>query len=668
MIVTSKGMLNIKGLSAMLGEPIFYYLDPRAKFSKQRHVGGWGRKKSFKRAQQYALEHQKKLVCLEDGFIRSLGLGKDGVQPLSIVVDYTGIYFDSQHSSDLEILITQPENTQDNQRALHLISKIKQHSISKYNEIYTPIEFSKFQYQKNILVIDQTFGDQSIAYAGASASTFKLMLKQALLEHPDATVWVKIHPDVQAGHAKSHFSSEDLQDPRIKLCTESYNPIELLRCMEQVYVVSSQLGFEAIMCGIKVSCFGLPWYAGWGVTDDRHAPIHFLQGRRGIARSVEHLFVCAYLKYARYVSPISHQICQLEEIIDLLIVNKCFQNHFVGQRTAYGFSRWKKPFIREFLNFPKTELKFQNLFQPIKEHSVIAWGKKARKLQSNQYKNIITVEDGFVRSHGLGANLIRPYSLVFDDLGIYYDATRASRLECLLNKIALNDNEKLRSKHLIQKLINKNITKYNIGDINKLHRPVAGRVLLVVGQVEDDMSVQFGGTNIKDNRTLLKRVRCDNPEAYIIYKPHPDVYAGLRRGHIEDETVLKYANQIELKSSILECFEICDELHTISSLSGFEALLRGLKVCCYGLPFYAGWGLTYDLDDCPRRQKSLSIEELVFGVLIQYAMYNLPQTAKFGVALVNVEDVIDHIVEEKNSGLSSPVLKSTFAKLRAKIL
>jgi capsular polysaccharide export protein len=38
------------------------------------------------------------------------------------------------------------------------------------------------------------------------------------------------------------------------------------------------------------------------------------------------------------------------------------------------------------------------------------------------------------------------------------------------------------------------------------------------------------------------------------------------------------------------------EVHTIGSLSGFEALLRGLRVVTWGRPFYAGWGLTEDRD------------------------------------------------------------------------
>src|SRR5437762_920638 len=45
---------------------------------------------------------------------------------------------------------------------------------------------------------------------------------------------------------------------------------------------------------------------------------------------------------------------------------------------------------------------------------------------------LIRVEDGFLRSVGLGAELARPLSWVLDRTGVYYDATRPSDLEQLL--------------------------------------------------------------------------------------------------------------------------------------------------------------------------------------------------------------------------------------------
>ena len=624
------------------------------RFELDKGAFGWGRKKSFFKAQAHAEKKGLKALCLEDGFIRSLGLGKDGYAPLSLVVDETGIYFDALQSSDLEHLILQPEREALTLRAERAIQTILQHKITKYNQRFCTIDSGKFaQNTQHVLVIDQTFGDQSIKYAGATLETFKTMLAQACLDHPQATIWVKTHPDVLAGKAQSHFQPQDFASANIQVLTEAYNPIELLGYIDEVYVVSSQLGFEALLCGKTVHCFGVPWYVGWGLTDDQYAPLEILNGRRGIKRSLNHLFACAYFHYARYVNPVTAQRCELEDILDLLIPNIQFQQYLAPSYTAYGFSPWKKKFIAAYFAFPQLKLKFQRYFKPEKNAHILAWGKKAKQLKDLHYKQVTTVEDGFIRSVGLGAKLIRPCSLVFDHIGIYYDATQPSRIEQLLNQTELNPPQIQRAQHLQKLLIDLNISKYNVGESRPLKRPQHSRVVLVVGQVEDDMSIQLGGIGIKTNLDLLKQVRENHPDSYIIYKPHPDVQTGLRVGKISEQDMSRYADQVELDTSILECFEICDEVHTITSLSGFEALIRGLKVYCYGLPFYAGWGLTQDICSSPRRNRHITLETLLYVTLVTYPTYNLPHTRAMGIPLVRPEDVIVYIKHQLDQPISS---------------
>lgn len=622
---------------------IYSFLDLDEHLDIQVYAG-WGRKKSFFRAKAAAEKMGQKPLCLEDGFIRSLGLGKEGYPPLSLVADGQGIYFDAYQLSQLENAIDCPEDEQQNSRAQDAIDMLLQYGITKYNQKFKNIDPALFlEHRQHVLLVDQTFGDQSIQYAGATAETFQQMLAQACQNHPDAIIWVKTHPDVLAGKAKAHFSAQDFQHPQIRVLTENYNPLELLHYMDDVYVVSSQLGFEALLCGKRVHCFGVPWYAAWGVTDDSYAPLTILNGRRNESKSLQHLFACAYFQYARYVNPINGQRCELEDILQLLIPNIQLQKKLENEYTAYGFSPWKKKFMISFLNFPRLSLKFRRYLKPKKAAHILAWGKKAKKLKDDHYAHVVTVEDGFIRSVGLGAQLIRPCSLVFDDVGIYYDATQASRIEHLLSTFELNEKQKQRAECLINSLIDLNISKYNVGELKKLEGPQHARVILVVGQVEDDMSIQLGGVGIKTNLALLKQVRSNHPDAYIIYKPHPDVQTGLRVGKIEVNDVLRYADQLELNASILECFDICDEVHTITSLSGFEALIRGLTVYCYGLPFYAGWGLTYDMYSSERRCRNVTLEALAYVTLVEYPTYNLPCTNNFGLALVRPEDVIIYI-------------------------
>src|SRR5690606_2390722 len=256
MLFSSRKIAEISYIDQFLGEGVSHKISIDI-----NQVVGWGRKKSFFKAQALAEKKGLKALCLEDGFIRSLGLGKDGYAPLSLVVDETGIYFDALQTSDLEQLIFQPESEELNLRAEHAIQTILRHKITKYNQKFQSIDPAQFNPNtQHILVIDQTYGDQSIKYAGATPETFKTMLAQACSAHPEATIGVKTHPDVLAGKAQSHFQAQDFTSANIQVLTDAYNPIELLGYIDEVYVVSSQLGFEALLCGKTVHCFGVPWY------------------------------------------------------------------------------------------------------------------------------------------------------------------------------------------------------------------------------------------------------------------------------------------------------------------------------------------------------------------------------------------------------------------------
>jgi capsular polysaccharide export protein len=129
------------------------------------------------------------------------------------------------------------------------------------------------------------------------------------------------------------------------------------------------------------------------------------------------------------------------------------------------------------------------------------------------------------------------------------------------------------------------------------------------------------------NLDLLIRARALEGDAWIIYKPHPDVEAGHRKGYIPTRDVLRYANEIALDAPILPLIAAVDALHVITSLAGFEALLRGKSVTAHGTPFYAGWGLTNDLAPVPsRRTRGRSLDELVAATLLLYPRYVDPVT------------------------------------------
>ena len=251
----------------------------------------------------------------------------------------------------------------------------------------------------------------------------------------------------------------------------------------------------------------------------------------------------------------------------------------------------------------------------------MVWASKA----SDAHDDAVRVEDGFLRSQGLGADLIPPLSLVLDDLGIYYDPSRPSRLEHWISeRVTLRGDQHGRAERLIQSLNTQGVTKYNLKgnapDLPEGHR------ILVPGQVEDDASIVKGAGDIRTNLELLRAVRDANPDAVVIYKPHPDVESGLRVGKADASDL---ADVVVERASAAAMLGAVDAVWTITSGMGFEALLRGLPVTTYGAPFYAGWGLTTDLGQVPeRRQARPDLAGLVHATLIDYARYHDPVTGQ----------------------------------------
>ncbi len=240
---------------------------------------------------------------------------------------------------------------------------------------------------------------------------------------------------------------------------------------------------------------------------------------------------------------------------------------------------------------------------------------------------LIRVEDGFLRSVGLGSDFLPPASLIADRRGIYYDPSGTSDLEHLLGATVFDTALIERARLLIGRLLAQGITKYNAGGAPPSLAPAGRRQrILVPGQVADDLSVRLGCGRIKSNLALLRQVRADNPDAFIVYKPHPDVEAGHRPGAVCAADLARCADQVVRGGAMAALIEQIDEVHTMTSLAGFEALLRRRPVSVYGQPFYAGWGLTRDVAPIPHRQRVLTLEELVAGVLILYPRYLDPVT------------------------------------------
>ena len=322
---------------------------------------------------------------------------------------------------------------------------------------------------------------------------------------------------------------------------------------------------------------------------------------------------------------------------------------------ALGFAFWKHNHVAPLLWGGSGSVQFLRGAAGLEPNaSVAVWRAKAapEAIEELELKGnpLIEVEDGFLRSRGLGADCIPPLSITVDRLGAYFDPSQPSELELSLEKGDFGPEVLARARKLRHLIVEAGLGKYEQGR-DVLDRPAGDRRhILVPGQVEDDRAVQLGGCGLVSNLELLRKVREHAPEAYILYKPHPDVLAGHRRGAVSDKACLQFADEIVGDLSIGSLIDMVDEVHVNTSLAGFESLLRGKRVTTFGVPFYAGWGLTRDLGPVPsRRTAARTIDELVAATLLIYPRYldpltGLPCPAEVVVARLCVD-------EERDPGL-----------------
>ncbi|EAI3696325.1 capsular polysaccharide biosynthesis protein [Campylobacter jejuni] len=639
------------------------------KIKKDDLFFGWGRKKSGLKAMNLAKKYKAKFILLEDGFIRSLNLGVENSPSFSMVKDDVGIYYDATAPSKLENLLNTYEfKDEEIKQAKKAIELIKKYKISKYNNnLDIPDDYFQKD-EKRVLIITQTANDASLEFGLAKGFKTVDMIKDAIKENPKSKIYIKIHPDVLSGKKQSDLDINSLPKECI-LITENFNPVALLEFFDKVYTKTSGMGFEALMQECECICYGMPFYAGWGLTKDK------LECKRRMQkRSLEEVFYVAYILYAEYFNPCLNQKSNIFDTIQTLAKYKDIEKVNSNKLFMLGFTLWKRHFIKPFFKAKDNEIIFLNSIKSLVRYKLkeddkfFIWGKK---YDENTLKNLLLVkakeqnltnftpkvslvEDGFIRSISLGSDLTRPFSLIVDDKGLYIDPNKASKLEELLQNEIFDENMLNRAKNIIKILLENRFSKYNglKHEDLKINAKIGQKIILIPAQVEDDASIILGGFGLS-TLDLLKEVRAKNQDAYIIFKPHPDVLSGNRVGLKDETLILEFCDEIVKDCSIDSAIKIADEIHTITSTSGFDALLRAKKVFAYGMPFYAGWGLTKDKYRCERRTRKLSLEELVAGALIAYPRYINPKTK----TLCEIEVCLDIMLNLQKAYFSKKYIK-----------
>ncbi|WP_127105678.1 capsular polysaccharide biosynthesis protein [Pararhodobacter zhoushanensis] len=583
-------------------------------------VLAWGHSPRAHRAEALAARSGAPLWRIEDAWIRSINPGRlRGEPPMGLLLDRAGMHYDPAQPSDLErllashplddgALIARARTGIDRLRALHL---------SKYNTHDLALPAPEPGY---VLIIDQVRSDASLTHGAPQPAErlFREMLIIAQEENPGARILIRAHPESMAGARPGYYSAKDAQG-FVSFVDGPHSPWSLLEGAVAVYTVASQVGFEAILAGHRPRVFGAPFYAGWGLSADEN-PVP----RRQRVLTRTQLFALAMLEYPLWYDPLRDRLCAFEEVVDQMEARLTAYRQDRKGHIARGMRRWKRGAIQAFFG-RETPVRFGD------EGATLAWASTAPA-----DFNGLRIEDGFLRSRGLGADLVPPLSLAVDDRGIYYDPTRESRLEALI-AAPLPPGGAERADRLRAAILASGVTKYNLSPASsdtaaqvaalRAAHPDAP-VILVPGQVEDDASIRLGTTDIRTNRALLQAVRDASPQAIVLYKPHPDVEAGLRPGTVDDAETL--ADLVLNHTDAQSALTLADRVWTLTSGLGFEALLRGIPVTTLGAPFYAGWGLTDDRGTVPERRTSVfprpDLTRLTHAALIAYPRYLDPLT------------------------------------------
>ncbi|EOI2645800.1 capsular polysaccharide biosynthesis protein, partial [Campylobacter jejuni] len=288
-----------------------------------------------------------------------------------------------------------------------------------------------------------------------------------------------------------------------------------------------------------------------------------------------------------------------------------------------------KKLIANVRNFYIISLYKKNL-KINKDDLFFGWGRKKSGLKAmnfaKKYKTkFILLEDGFIRSLNLGVENSPSFSIIKDDIGIYYDATMPSKLENLLNAYEFKDEEIKQAKKAIELIKKYKISKYNNNlDIPDDYFQKDEKRVLIITQTANDASLEFGLA--KDFKTLdmIKDAIKENPKSKIYIKTHPDVLSGKKQSDLDLNSLPKECILITENFNPIALLEFFDKVYTKTSGMGFEALMQECECICYGMPFYVGWGLTKDKLECKRRIRKRNLEEVFYAAYILYSEYFNP--------------------------------------------
>lgn len=237
-------------------------------------------------------------------------------------------------------------------------------------------------------------------------------------------------------------------------------------------------------------------------------------------------------------------------------------------------------------------------------------------------------------------------SVVIDDSAYYFDATKPSAVERMLNdqSFVVTEAERDLARKRIGRIVSEKLTKYNhqVMEVPIVGRPRRPKVL-VVDQSFGDYAIRKGMADEHTFEKMLSDAIHDNPDADILVKTHPDAMTGVRRGYYDSVQESVGVFRVTMPVNPYSLMEIVDKVYVCSTQFGFEALMAGKEVHVYGMPFYAGWGATIDSQKCERRTNTRTVEEIFHIFYLCYTHWYNPDT----MTACTIDDCMDWLLSRR---------------------
>ena len=274
----------------------------------------------------------------------------------------------------------------------------------------------------------------------------------------------------------------------------------------------------------------------------------------------------------------------------------------------------------------------------------LGWGYKKSGIEAMQMPKYLLLEDGFIRSIGLGVQGYPAFSIVEDENGMHYDAFKNTTIQQILNEYDFKNDEKLLSlaKDTIELIKKYKISKYNINEMKlpDIVKNSKKEKVLIIAQTAGDNSLKYGRAYEFKPKDIIISALEENPGKDIFVKIHPDVLTGKRKSSIDIDLAKKYCKVLTQNTNPILLLEEFDKVYTQTSQMGFEAAFLGKEVVTFGMPFYAGWGITKDKLQNPERKRKLTPLEVFAAAYILYSKYYNPYEKRECDIIETIEEIV----------------------------